>query len=94
MIGFRGRARRTPAQSEKRGSVRAGAPRRVQTKALLEVPLRLVFVWGRLAELIRVVPCGMVAARAEEEKRARPKYLRWRSIWITGGWCLGERAYW
>ena len=66
----------------------------MQTKALaLAVPLRLLFVWRVLAGLIRVVPGGMVKARAEEEKRARPKHLRWRSICITNGWRLGERAY-
>ena len=64
--------------------------RRVQTKALLEVPLRLLFVLGVLAVLIRVVPCGMVMARAEEEKKARPRRLGWGSMCITKGCYLRE----
>lgn len=75
MDGSRGRERRAPAQSEKRGSMRIVVLPLEQTKALLEVPLRLLlllFVWGGFVGVVRVVPCGIVMERDEEKKRAKP----------------------
>ena len=94
MDGFRGRERSTPAQSARAGKTRYWAVRLEQTKPVLEVALRPLFVWGVFVGMVRVVPCGRVMARAEKEKRAMPKNGRWRSICIAKEWWLGERAYW
>lgn len=78
-----------PAQSAKDGTIRCAAVCAEQTKRLLEVALRLVFDWRGFVGVVRLVPCGMVAARAEKEKRARPKIGRWRSICVTKEWWFG-----
>ena len=62
-----------------------------QTKVAKEVSLSVLFVAGFIAAaalsfaagfigVVSDVPCGMVAARAEEKKRARPRNGRWGSI--------------
>ena len=70
MAGFKGRERRAPAQSEDRGLTTVPGCCLLQTKAALEVASRVRFVAGFVG-VDSVVPCGMVAARVEEERRAR-----------------------
>ena len=92
MEGSRGIERRTPAQSAKDGRIRCEAVFVEQTKLPLEVALRLVSDWRGFVGVVRLMPCGMVAARAEEEKRARPRNGRWRSICITKKWWFGTTS--
>ena len=79
MAGFKGRERRAPAQSPNRGLTTVPGVCLLQTKAAFEVALRVPFAAG-FVEAVSVAPCGMVAARAEEERRMRPRNERWGSI--------------
>lgn len=94
MVGSVGKKRSAPAQSAKRGATRC-VVRLVQAKPLLDVALMLLSsVGGRVKEVscrgVKEGSCGMVMARAEEEKRARPKKGRWRSICIVNERWVGE----
>ena len=76
MAGFRGKERRAPAQSPNRGWAAFPGVCLLQTKAALELASRVRFVAGFVG-IVSVVLCGMVAARAEEERRMRPRNERW-----------------
>ena len=93
MVGSVGRKRSAPAQSAKRGRTR-WLVRLVQANPLLEVALKLLSVGGVVKEVpcrvVKEAPSGMVLARAKEEKRARPKNGRWRSICIANERRVGE----
>ncbi len=55
-----------------------------QTKPPFEVALRVVVFPVRTGPVVlREVPCEIVMARAEEEKRARPRNWRWGSRCIV-----------
>lgn len=79
MAGFKGRERMAPAQSPNRGWATFPGLCLLQTKAALELASRVRFVAGFVG-VASDVPCGMVAARAEEERRARLRIGRWGSI--------------
>ena len=88
MAGFKGRERRAPAQSPNRGWATIPGVCLLQTKAALEVASRVRFAAG-FVEVVSVVPCGMVAARAEEERRMRPRNESWESICMAKEWLFG-----